>query len=242
MSYFLAPALVQLRKEVDKRFPNRDRASDGWIGDASHAARPSDHNPCWTCSGRSRGIVRALDIDISPDGRADKDLRAKILKVTMGDSRVWYVISNGIIYSRTYGFQARKYNGSNPHFGHVHISLNGANGVSGDPGNFDTSPWFNTRKPLPKKNIDLSVLRSQMKRALGIEKGPIKFKHAVRFTQMALNRKYKAGLKTDGLAGKKTLNAWGRHERLRIIVGRPRIPDKRSLRRLVRKTNLGWKE
>lgn len=140
--YFLAPALVQLRDEVNTKFPNRDKSSDGWIGDTSHAARPSDHNPDWD----DDGIVRAIDIDISPDGRPDLDLRSQILKVTIGDPRVWYVISNGKIYSRTYGFSPRAYTGSNPHNLHVHISLNGANGLD-KSGNFDTRPWFDEPKP-----------------------------------------------------------------------------------------------
>lgn len=241
MSYFLAPALVQLRSEVDKKFPNRDRASDGWIGDASHAARPSDHNPCWSCGGRSNGIVRAIDIDISPDGRPNRDLRRMVIRAAISDPRTWYVISNGVIYSRTNDFRPVRYTGSNPHTMHVHISLNGANGVPGDPGNFDTSPWFRNRR-LPKKNIDLSILRTQMLRALGEEKGEVRFAHAVRFMQMALNKKYNTGLATDGIAGEATLNAWGLHERRRDGKGRPRIPDKQSLSLLVKDTRLSWSE
>lgn len=241
MSYFLAPALVQLRSECDKMFPRRDKASDGWIGDASHAARPSDHNPCYYCKGKFYEIVRAIDIDISPDGRADKDLRAEIVKAAVSDPRTYYVISNGIIYSRTYDFAARRYTGSNPHFAHVHVSLNGVNGVNPE-GNFSTAPWFDVAKPLPKKTIDLSVLQKQMLIALGVEKGDLRFAHAVRFTQMALNKKLGTNLKTDGYAGKATLNVWGEFERERDVRGRPRIADKHNLPKLVKNTNLKWKE
>lgn len=150
MNYFLAPALVQLRDEVNREFPNRDKTSDGWIGDASHQARPSDHNPCWTCRGRNRGIVRALDIDITPDGKPNEDLRKWVLRATIGDPRVWYVISNDIIYSRTYNFTPKRYTGSNPHTGHVHVSLNGANGVN-PKGNFNTEKWAST--PAPAKPV-----------------------------------------------------------------------------------------
>lgn len=141
--YFLAPALVKLRDEVNKHFPKRDKASDGWIGDASHSARPSDHNPDWNAKGRARGIVRALDIDISPDGKPRVDLRTQLLKILIGDPRVWYVISNGKIYSRTYNWTARTYTGSNGHFHHVHVSL-----IKGSS-NFDTSNWFPEPKPAP---------------------------------------------------------------------------------------------
>lgn len=147
--YFLAPGLVKLRDEVNERYPNRDKTSDGWIGDTSHAARKSDHNPDWD----DDGIVRALDIDISPDGRADADLRADVLKAAVGDPRVWYVISNGKIYSRTYNWVPRVYTGSNPHDKHVHVSLLGGSG--GDKsGNFDTSDWFKKPKPRPKPQRD----------------------------------------------------------------------------------------
>lgn len=170
--FFLAPALEQLRSEVNRRFPDRDKASDGWVGDTSHQARPSDHNPCWDCPGKWEGIVRALDIDISPDGRPNVDLRRRLLRVTVGDPRVWYVISNGKIYSRTNNWEPRAYTGPNGHFAHVHVSLNGANGVNPE-GNFDTSAWFPVRRPSASRprlnnfrksrpNWDVKILRRML--------------------------------------------------------------------------------
>ncbi len=41
----LCAAGVTLRNQVNRAFPNRDRRSDGWVGDSSHSARKSDHNP-----------------------------------------------------------------------------------------------------------------------------------------------------------------------------------------------------
>ncbi len=41
----LCKAGIQLREQVDDAFPDRDRTSDGWIGDKRHSARKSDHNP-----------------------------------------------------------------------------------------------------------------------------------------------------------------------------------------------------
>jgi hypothetical protein len=55
----LCKAGIQLREQVDDAFPDRDRTSDGWIGDKRHSARKSDHNPT------AEGIVRALDIDVN---------------------------------------------------------------------------------------------------------------------------------------------------------------------------------
>lgn len=121
--WFLAPSLVLFMKSVDLNFPNRDKSSDGSIGDAAHAARQSDHNPCWDCAGYLHGIVRAIDVDI--DGREPgRDLRTEILNAAIGHPAVWYVISNGKIYSRTYDWRANDYKGTNGHFHHVHISIN----------------------------------------------------------------------------------------------------------------------
>lgn len=39
----LIPCLDQLFAEFDGLAPDRDHSSDGWIGDASHADRSSDH-------------------------------------------------------------------------------------------------------------------------------------------------------------------------------------------------------
>lgn len=111
--YHLAPALVGLRNEINVAHPERDKSSDGWIGDASHQASKSDHNPDYD----SGGVVRAIDID--KDGIDADALVAKLIK----DPRVNYVIWNGYIWSRKYNFQKRKYNGSNPHKSHVHTSL-----------------------------------------------------------------------------------------------------------------------
>lgn len=121
--WFLAPSLISFINSVDEQFPNRDKSSDGSIGDAAHAARQSDHNPCWDCTGYLHGIVRAIDVDI--DGREPgRDLRTEILNAAIGHPAVWYVISNGKIYSRTYDWRENTYNGTNGHFHHVHISIN----------------------------------------------------------------------------------------------------------------------
>lgn len=111
--YFLHPGLVALRDELNKAHPKRDKKSDGWIGDASHQASKSDHNPDY----EDDGIVRAIDVD--KDG-IDTN---RLVTLARNDWRVSYVIFAGYIYSRKYGFRKRKYNGANRHYGHVHISM-----------------------------------------------------------------------------------------------------------------------
>lgn len=132
MSWTLAPSLAQLFKELNAKYPSRDKSSDGSIGDQAHAARKSEHNPnADPKDSVPDGMVTAIDID--KDGIDVPSLLAVLLK----DSRTWYVIHNRFIYSRTHGFTKQPYTGENPHTGHIHISL-----VQTGVACKDTSPWF----------------------------------------------------------------------------------------------------
>jgi hypothetical protein len=123
MKPVLCKAGQQLREQFDDSFPDRDRTSDGWIGDTRHSARPSDHNP-----DKQTGTVRAIDVDRDVSGSAKPDLMPDIadqirLAGKAGDKRISYVIFNGRIASSRMGWRWRKYSGSNPHNHHCHISF-----------------------------------------------------------------------------------------------------------------------
>lgn len=121
--------------EINALNPNRDKTSDGTIGDAAHATRTSDHNP-WVVK-NGIGIVRARDIDKDGTDIATifEDLRKK---GQQRDSRLWpngYLIYNRRITNPDFGGW-HEYTGSNPHTAHGHISF------STDPVGFDrTDPW-----------------------------------------------------------------------------------------------------
>jgi hypothetical protein len=122
MTYKLCKAGQQLRLQVDDSYPDRDKSSDGWIGDTSHKARRSDHNP------DAKGIVRAIDIDRDLSGKAKPDLMpylADQIRVCAkrGDKRISYIIFAGRIASSRMGWRWRKYRGINPHNTHCHISF-----------------------------------------------------------------------------------------------------------------------
>lgn len=113
MTYYLAPSLVSLRDEINRAHPNRDKTSDGWVGDTAHAARVSDHNPDYG----SGGVVRAIDVD------KDGIDTAKLLRIAIASPSTEYVIWNRRIYGRWSGFKAEVYTGTNPHDKHMHISI-----------------------------------------------------------------------------------------------------------------------
>jgi hypothetical protein len=130
-SFYLAPSLKTLRNEINTSNPSRDKTSDGWIGDASHKARKSDHNPDYAAG----GVVRAIDVDrdgVNPDA---------IVATLIKDDRVNYVIWNGHIWSRKYNFVRRAYTGPNKHNQHLHVSIRHGKNYEDN-----TTPWFVTVK------------------------------------------------------------------------------------------------
>lgn len=220
--WFPAPVIGSLLAEVNARYPHRDKASDGIIGDPSHAARVSEHNPCWTCTGQYYGIVRAVDVDSGPDGDPNHDLVRQLLHAVIGDPRVWYVISNRVIYSRTYGWQARAYTGADAHTSHVHISFT-------FEGCFDTSPFFATkRRTTPPK---ISVHKAKVEFLRVVQGHQPRYSIDVLRCQRLMNARLgRDDVKVDGLAGPRTLARWGDLEHRYGGTGRPRVPDGTSLR------------
>jgi len=133
----LAPSLIALFDQANLRAPNRNRASDGSVGDASHSNRTSDHNPSpagWVCAG---------DITHDPAGGLDAHALAELIRARR-DPRVKYVISNGRMFA-SYPKPHRPawawgtYTGVNAHRAHAHISV-----LETTQGLTDTRPWFSS--------------------------------------------------------------------------------------------------
>jgi len=128
---------VTLRDQINARFPKRDKASDGWIGDAAHQARESDHNP------DAAGWVHAIDIDKDLGAKGDaKKLADQIVDYAAskkkGAKRVKYVVFQDQIASATYPATKWQWRGSGyGHYDHIHVSF--TNGTE-----LDGSDW-----PLP---------------------------------------------------------------------------------------------
>jgi len=119
----VAESLLVLRNQINTISPNRQKISDGTIGDPSHASRNSDHNP-WVVH-KKVGVVTALDITHDPVHGIDSRKLADALLASK-DNRIKYVISNGQIASGFTGQSPwvwRKYEGKNPHRHHMHLSV-----------------------------------------------------------------------------------------------------------------------
>jgi hypothetical protein len=145
VEWTLVPCLVTLRNEFNRLAPNRDKASDGSVGDTSHAAASSDHNPDET--GRTpyedsdrKNEVHAIDTDHNLR-RSGWDMD-RCVEIIVGrhrrgeDDRLQNVIYNRRIWSRSWGWTARPYTGSNAHTEHAHFSARYTSVQEAD-----TSPW-----------------------------------------------------------------------------------------------------
>lgn len=157
----LAPSLVAFRSEVNARWPNRDKSSDGWIGDTAHATRPSDHNP------GARDLVHAFDLDEDLNGdQSDAGPELQWLVnhlVKVRDPRVSYLIYEGRMW-RSYSkpgipaWTPAPYTGINAHRHHLHISI-----LSTVAAEQDTRPW------LPQED-DMTI--DELLKAL--QRGPVR--------------------------------------------------------------------
>jgi hypothetical protein len=118
---------VTLRGQIDRRWPKRDKKSDGWIADKHHAAT-SDHAP------DKNGVVHAIDIDEnmgsgrSRNGKTAQHLANQLITYAAsglpGANRLKYVVYEGRISSGTYKRTWWKWRGSGyGHEAHIHVSF-----------------------------------------------------------------------------------------------------------------------
>ncbi len=158
----VAKSLVTLRAEIDARWPNRDRRTDGTIGDSAHCGpgRSSDHCP------NSAGVVRALDIDSDgiPAGWLAEHVRQRGKN---GDPRLrngGYVIFNKRIASEVQGWIWRTYTGASPHKDHIHFSISkDATGFDGS-GGWGVINATDTPAPAPTPNLPVHAPGSRVLR------------------------------------------------------------------------------
>lgn len=186
-----ARSLDTLVAEINAHAPKRSRTSDGFLGDAAHASRPSDHNP------NARGVVCAGDLTDDAARGADMDKLAPFL-IRHRHPALKYIILNRRIASARSGWKWVAYTGPNPHIKHMHVSVESPYD--------DLTPWgvaLAWRSPatvqLGTRNADVRFLQGKLKvKVTGV---------ADTATIQAVKRfQLSRGLKVDGVAGPKT---WG---------------------------------
>jgi hypothetical protein len=122
MKPYLSKAAETLRDQINETWLDRDKRSDGWIGDSKHALRTtkSDHNPR-----PDTGEVCALDIDagLSDEKGISHALADQLRLTAKKDKRISYIIYAGKICSAKSLWRWVKYRGINPHHSHLHISF-----------------------------------------------------------------------------------------------------------------------
>lgn len=212
--WHLAPSLARLRAEIDARWPERSRASDGALGDLRHRKSRNSHNPVGHKRGPehgSPGSVHALDVTAAG---IDTDA---VLAAVIGDPRVWYVIFDGRIWSRTTGWAARRQSGD-PHTTHIHISLRDRSQSVAVTAERDTSRWLSrrsgsggSRSAKLGTRATVSLQKSLISRGYRIPSGPTGWygpetTKAVRAFQRDQGW---SGPDADGKAGAQTLRRLG---------------------------------
>lgn len=151
-SWRLAESLDTLRRQINEAYPRRNKASDGTIGDAAHAAGVSDHNP------DKNGVVSALDITHDPEHGLDIAQLAETLRNSQ-DARIKYVIANKRVFVSP-SWVWWPYSGDDPHENHLHISVNQSNYD-------DASEWRLRMKPTQKQAEEIVSWLYRLSRANG---------------------------------------------------------------------------
>lgn len=150
MSWVLVPCLEEGRQQCNETFPNRDKSSEGTIGDQAHKGSSSSHNPDKSGNaeykdGDSKDEVRAWDMD--KDLRGPEGVTAEVvvqhqISLLRAGQMPWirYVIYQRRIWHRRDNFVTRAYTGSNPHTDHVHYNSDftqAADNMTGTDWHFD---------------------------------------------------------------------------------------------------------
>ena len=146
VAWILVPCLASLRTEFDQLAPDRDRRSDGTIGDQAHAGSVSDHNPDETGSTAYEDFddvneVHALDVDADLD-RDRPELMERCVQTIVArhlagdDDRLQNVIYRRRIWSASWAWAEKPYTGSSPHNEHAHFSARYTTEQESD-----TRPW-----------------------------------------------------------------------------------------------------
>lgn len=129
----VVPCLQEGNAQLTKRFPNRDHASDGGIGNEAHQRETSSHNPDDTPGvnaehddGDGWREIRARDFDKDLKDRdytMENVVQLWVTRARAGKMPwVRYIIYRSRIWHRKNGFKTQEYKGANAHNEHAHVT------------------------------------------------------------------------------------------------------------------------
>ena len=202
MNWRECESLKTLRDQVNGLFPNRDRSSDGTIGDLAHSERKSDHNP------NAAGVVTAWDCDADLSPTQNVGILVAALQASK-DPRIKYLIWNRQITVKGNIQQWKPYHGVNAHQHHCHISVSSDPKLYDDPRRWDLRFGVIEIKPVPGRDLrvgmtgdDVKALQTALKITADGKFGP-KTEASVKGFQLS------NGLRADGIVGPNTKAALG---------------------------------
>lgn len=131
-----SPACIAALRDANIAWPNRNKRSDGIMGDLSHQFLTGPDGKLGTAddipNNSDHNLGLAVDITHDPENGCDCNMLAQM---AIADDRVTYVIWNKRIYNRARASEGwRPYTGKNGHTHHIHISVHAA-------ARSDASPW-----------------------------------------------------------------------------------------------------
>lgn len=186
MTWRNAKAIDRLRAQINERFPIRNKASDGTIGDEAHKSKSSDHN-AWIPGRDGKRIVSAIDITHDPVHGLDCHILAQQL-IDSRDRRIKYIIWNRRIIAGRDGpspWVWRNFGGA-PHTHHLHLSVEDSEDRYDDASDWKFGLFASPEQVNAKVAPPLPQLRN------GMTGTPVKL------LQQALNDQIDARLKVDG--------------------------------------------
>lgn len=151
MGYRVANSLNKLLAQLDKKFPGRDKKSDGAIGDERHKSSKSDHNP-WIKDSKGTGVVTARDFTHDPANGIDCGWLLKVLLATK-DPRIKYIIYARRIYNVRTNFTPEVYKGVNAHNHHLHLSVSRQENLFDDISNWNLESTTENPEPTDLEKI-----------------------------------------------------------------------------------------
>jgi hypothetical protein len=165
-SWILVPCLGQLRTDLNRIAPNRDKSSDGTIGDTAHQTRLSDHNddeigkvPIKDADAKHEVHAYDADVDLREPGLTMEKVVQHILSRCRSgkENRLRYIIYNKRIWRDSNDWRQEGYSGDNPHDKHAHFS------ASYDTvREADTSSWHLEEIPVALTDADKKWIADQM--------------------------------------------------------------------------------